>query len=60
MFLISKQTGKMSPESRTLKFWFQSTNINHNIESQEQATAAQDFFRELMNPQDFPRGTSII
>jgi hypothetical protein len=51
VFLVSAQTGKHTQESRTLHFWFASSTSDA-----ENATVAQEFFRELVNPQDFPRG----
>jgi hypothetical protein len=51
VFLVSAQTGKHTQESRTLHFWFTSSTSDA-----ENATVAQEFFRELMSPQDFPRG----
>ena len=51
VFLVSAQTGKHTQESRTLQFWFASSTSDA-----ENATVAQEFFRELVSPQDFPRG----
>jgi hypothetical protein len=51
VFLVSAQTGKHTQESRTLHFWFASSTSDA-----ENATVAQEFFRELVSPQDFPRG----
>ncbi|KAJ9598949.1 hypothetical protein L9F63_010543, partial [Diploptera punctata] len=50
VFLVSAQTGKHTQESRTLQFWFTSSTSDT-----ENATVAQEFFRELVSPQDFPR-----
>lgn len=50
VFLVSAQTGKHTQESRTLQFWFASSTSDA-----ENATIAQEFFRELVSPQDFPR-----
>ncbi|KAK9737374.1 hypothetical protein QE152_g10798 [Popillia japonica] len=61
VFLVSVQTGKHTQESRTLRFWFREINMqnghtNHNNSNGgEKATVAQDFFRELVSPQEFPR-----
>lgn len=52
VFLVSANTGHHSQESRTLRFWFRDWLIN----SEEQAHVAQDFFRELVQPKEFPRG----
>lgn len=49
MFLVNGQTGKHTQELRTLKFWFR------NFFGTEQATLAQEFFRDLIQPQDFPK-----
>lgn len=51
VFLVSAQTGKHTQESRTLRFWFA-----HTLTDTEQASVAQEFFRELVSPQEFPRG----
>lgn len=56
VFLVSAQTGKHTQESRTLRFWFRSTEISNGFDNTEYATVAQDFFRELVSPQEFPRG----
>ncbi|XP_046821328.1 uncharacterized protein LOC124948962 isoform X3 [Vespa velutina] len=50
VFLVSTQTGKHTQESRTLDFWFCDT-----CSETEQPTVAQEFFRELVAPQEFPR-----
>ncbi|KRK06650.1 uncharacterized protein LOC6525288 isoform X3 [Drosophila yakuba] len=51
VFLVSANTGKHSQESRTLRFWFRDWLTNE----EKQAHIAQDFFKELVSPQDFPR-----
>lgn len=51
VFLVSSQTGKHTQESRTLQFWFAP-----NLPEEEHASVAQEFFRELVTPQEFPRG----
>lgn len=56
VFLVSAQTGKHTQESRILRFWFRSIGISNGFGNAEQATVAQDFFRELVSPQEFPRG----
>lgn len=45
---MSAQTGKHTQESRVLRFWFRE-------QEGEQAAIAQDFFKELVSPQEFPR-----
>lgn len=52
VFLVSGNTGQHSQESRTLRFWFRSW-LN---DGDKQAHIAQDFFRELVSPKEFPRG----
>lgn len=52
VFLVSAQTGKHTQESRTLRFWF---TEGLNDKGAEQAHVAQEFFRELVSPQEFPR-----
>jgi hypothetical protein len=49
VFLVSAQTGKHIKESRTLRFWC-------TCDEHHQATLAQDFFKHLVSPNDFPRG----
>ncbi|XP_037937714.1 uncharacterized protein LOC119671243 isoform X4 [Teleopsis dalmanni] len=51
VFLVSANTGKHSQESRTLRFWFRDWLTN----DESQAHIAQDFFKELVSPKDFPR-----
>ncbi|XP_059487711.1 uncharacterized protein LOC132203739 [Neocloeon triangulifer] len=48
VFLVSAQTGKHVKESRTLRFWC-------SCADEQQATLAQDFFKHLVSPNDFPR-----
>lgn len=52
VFLVSGNTGQHSQESRTLRFWFRSWISD----AEKRAHVAQDFFRELVRPQEFPRG----
>lgn len=52
VFLVSGHTGHHSQESRTLRFWFRPW-LN---DVDKQAHIAQDFFRELVSPKEFPRG----
>ncbi|XP_059223570.1 uncharacterized protein LOC106095271 isoform X1 [Stomoxys calcitrans] len=51
VFLVSANSGKHSQESRTLRFWFRDWLKNE----ENQAHIAQDFFKELVSPKDFPR-----
>lgn len=53
VFLVSGNTGQHSQEARTLRFWFRTWITNE----EKQAHVAQDFFRELVSPKEFPRGT---
>lgn len=55
VFLVNKETGKNTQESRTLRFWFRPAKENQDDVDGEQAGTAQDFFRELVSPQEFPR-----
>ncbi|XP_012271402.1 uncharacterized protein LOC105694878 isoform X2 [Orussus abietinus] len=50
VFLVSGQTGKHTQESRTLQFWF-----TDKLPESEYPSVAQEFFRELVSPQEFPR-----
>lgn len=54
VFLVSENTGHHSQEARTLRFWFRPWIKNN----EKQAHVAQDFFRELVSPKEFPRGMS--
>ncbi|XP_055713960.1 uncharacterized protein LOC129808205 isoform X3 [Phlebotomus papatasi] len=51
VFLVSANTGQHSQESRTLRFWFR----EWLKDAERQAQVAQDFFRELVTPKEFPR-----
>lgn len=57
VFLVNKETGKHTQESRTLRFWFRDTP--DGFDETDGATTAQDFFKELVSPQEFPRGMCI-
>ncbi|CAL7935032.1 unnamed protein product [Xylocopa violacea] len=50
VFLVSAQTGKHTQESRTLQFWFLDT-----VSEADHPSIAQEFFKELVSPQEFPR-----
>lgn len=52
VFLVSGNTGHHSQEARTLRFWFRPWITN----GEKHAHVAQDFFRELVSPKEFPRG----
>uniref|UniRef100_A0A2C9H7I2 Winged helix-turn-helix domain-containing protein n=1 Tax=Anopheles quadriannulatus TaxID=34691 RepID=A0A2C9H7I2_ANOQN len=51
VFLVSANSGQHSQESRRIKFWFRPWLTSENV----QAQVAQDFFRELVSPKEFPR-----
>ncbi|XP_055844112.1 uncharacterized protein LOC129910668 isoform X4 [Episyrphus balteatus] len=51
VFLVSANSGKHSQEARTLRFWFR----DWLKDEEKQAHIAQDFFRELVSPKEFPR-----
>ncbi|XP_053682658.1 uncharacterized protein LOC128733081 isoform X2 [Sabethes cyaneus] len=51
VFLVSANTGQHSQESRKIRFWFRNWLQDGDI----QAHVAQDFFRELVSPKEFPR-----
>ncbi|XP_021706037.1 uncharacterized protein LOC5576007 isoform X2 [Aedes aegypti] len=51
VFLVSANTGQHSQESRKIRFWFRDWLQDGEV----QAHVAQDFFRELVSPKEFPR-----
>ncbi|XP_023019025.1 uncharacterized protein isoform X2 [Leptinotarsa decemlineata] len=55
VFLVNKETGKHTQESRTIRFWFREPQGAQDETDGGQAGTAQDFFRELVSPQEFPR-----
>ncbi|KAG7154868.1 hypothetical protein Hamer_G021199 [Homarus americanus] len=50
VFLVNAQTQKHTQESRQLRFWFQSC-----VPEKERIRGAQEFFKELVAPLEFPR-----
>lgn len=50
VFLINAQTGKHTQESRQLRFWFRNL-----VPEKERMRCAQEFFKELVAPLEFPR-----
>lgn len=54
VFLVNGQTGSHTQESRKLLFWFKP-----QVPVYERATVAQEFFKELVSPQHFPRGMCV-
>lgn len=55
VFLVNAQSGNHTQESRTLNFWF-----TDNLQCESRPTVAQEFFSELVSPQEFPRGKQIL
>jgi len=53
VFLVNSSTGRYTQEKRVLSFWFK----EDYIEETWRAAAAQEFFKRLVSPVDFPRGT---
>ncbi|XP_058064092.1 uncharacterized protein LOC131213896 isoform X1 [Anopheles bellator] len=51
VFLVSANTGQHSQESRHIKFWFRPWLTSDDV----QAKVAQEFFRDLVSPKEFPR-----
>lgn len=52
VFLVSAKTEEHTQESRTLRFWFR----DWLSDGERKAQVAQDFFRELVSPKEFPKG----
>ncbi|XP_045115385.1 uncharacterized protein LOC123506982 isoform X2 [Portunus trituberculatus] len=50
VFLVNAQTQKHTQESRQLRFWF----LSH-VPEKERMRSAQEFFKELVAPLEFPR-----
>lgn len=55
VFLVSAATGSHTREARALRFWFKP-----QVPPDERFHDAQSFFRELVSPQDFPKGEYCI
>ncbi|XP_066250963.1 uncharacterized protein [Euwallacea similis] len=55
VFLINASTKKHTQEARTLRFWFAILSCQEGSCEERQAAVAQDFFRELVSPKEFPR-----
>ncbi|XP_070506117.1 uncharacterized protein [Chironomus tepperi] len=51
VFLVSAKTDQHTQESRTIRFWFREWLKDGELKAQ----VAQDFFRELVSPKEFPR-----
>ncbi|KAG1652970.1 hypothetical protein GQR58_025886 [Nymphon striatum] len=50
VFLTSSANNVHTQESRLLRFWFKP-----NVQDNEQMRSAQEFFKELVSPSEFPR-----
>lgn len=50
VFLVNSTSALHTQEARTLRFWFK-----QYVATTEHARYAQEFFKELVSPQDFPR-----
>lgn len=55
VYLVSAATGLHTREARALRFWFKP-----EVPRDECPHEAQSFFRELVSPQDFPKGSVLI
>ena len=55
VFLVNTATKKYTQEKRIISFWFKELFPNR-----QRATVAQDFFKKLVSPVDFPRGMYVI
>jgi hypothetical protein len=55
VFLVSAKTEQHTQESRTIRFWFR----DWLSDGERKAQVAQDFFRELVSPKEFPRGLFV-
>lgn len=51
VFLVNMATKKYTQEKRIISFWFKEL-----FPIQQRTNAAQDFFKKLVSPVDFPRG----
>ena len=51
VFLVNTATKKYTQEKRIISYWFKDL-----FATNQRATAAQDFFKTLVSPADFPRG----
>jgi len=52
VFLVNAVTQKHTRESRQLRFWFKD-----EFPVGDRAKCSQEFFKELVSPQEFPRGS---
>ena len=51
VFLVNVATKRYTQEKRVISFWFKELFPVH-----QRTTAAQEFFKKLVSPVDFPRG----
>ena len=51
VFLRNAATKRYTQEKRVISYWFKVA-----FSPMQQASAAQDFFKQLVSPTDFPRG----
>ena len=54
VFLRNASTKRYTQEKRVISYWFKLA-----FSPMQQASAAQDFFKQLVSPADFPRGMII-
>ena len=54
VFLRNASTKRYTQEKRVISYWFKLA-----FSPMQQASAAQDFFKQLVSPSDFPRGMII-
>ncbi len=55
VFLVNATTRKYTQEKRLLSYWFK-----EDFPLPLRASAAQDFFKKLVSPVDFPRGMTCM
>ena len=55
VFLVNVSSGKHAQEKRLLSFWFKA-----EVAEAERARYAQQFFKQLVSPLEFPRGKSAL
>ena len=53
VFLVNTSTKKYTQEKRVISFWFKELFPVH-----QRTNAAQEFFKKLVSPVDFPRGVT--
>ena len=55
VFLVNVATKRYTQEKRVISFWFKELFPVH-----QRTTAAQEFFKKLVSPVDFPRGIFLL